>query len=159
MLPFLTKTFGLVPDLLMGKDPKDALRDNIAQGALVGGAALAAPAMGGAGATGGLLNFSGTQAAAPIADLSVAASPADVAGIGGSGGAGLSAYAKPAMQGLQGATMAKGLLSQEQQQPQAPQLPQYQDMSGILSANNQQMAQLEAKRMARRQGLLGGVYG
>lgn len=139
--------------------------------ALVVAAPYALPAAGSAGAgsagastagsTGGLLNFAGTQAPAPIASMSVQATPQIAAGAQGSGGGLLSSmnqYAQPMSQGMQMYNQAKAM---NQQEPvQGGQLPQYQDLSGLLSANNQQMAQLEAKRMARRQqGLLGGVYG
>lgn len=140
--------------------------------ALVVAAPYALPAAGSAGAgsagastagsTGGWLNFAGTQAPAPIADMSVRATPQIAAGVGETGGGGLLStvgqYAKPATQGMEMYNQAKAM---NQQEPvQGGQLPQYQDLSGLLSANNQQMAQLEAKRMARRQqGLLGGVYG
>lgn len=74
-------------------------------------------------------------------------------------------YAKPVSQGIGYAQQAQGLLGGQQQQPmQAPQLPQggQVDVSGILGAQNQQQAQLEAQRAARRArqtGILGGYYG
>lgn len=77
---------------------------------------------------------------------------------------GVNSYAKPISQGVGYAQQAQGLLSQPQQQMQTPQLQQggQVDISGILSAQNQQQAQLEAQRAARRArqtGLLGGNYG
>lgn len=73
-------------------------------------------------------------------------------------------YAKPVSQGVGYAQQAQGLLSQPPQQMQAPQMQQggQVDVSGILGAQNQQQAQLEAQRAARRArqtGLLGGNYG
>lgn len=119
------------------------------------GAGTAGTAGATAGATGGLLNFAGTQAAAPIANASVAATPEMTAGLSASSGSSLAGYGKAAMSGLQGAQMAKGLLSSPQTPMQAPQLPQYQDMSGLLNANQGQIEALQQKRMARR-GLFGG---
>lgn len=95
-------------------------------------------------------------------------------GSGGGGGFGatlksgfntFNEYAKPVSQGIGYAQQAQGLLGGQQQQPmQAPQLPQggQVDVSGILGAQNQQQAQLEAQRAARRArqpGILGGYYG
>lgn len=73
-------------------------------------------------------------------------------------------YAKPVSQGIGYAQQAQGLLGGQQQPMQAPQLPQggQVDVSGILGAQNQQQAQLEAQRAARRArqtGILGGNYG
>lgn len=124
-------------------------------GAGAAGAGTAGTAGATAGATGGVLNFAGTQAAAPIANASVAATPEMTAGLGASSGSSLAGYGKAAMSGLQGAQMANGLLSSPQAPMQAPQLPQYQDMSGLLNANQGQIEALQQKRMARR-GLLGG---
>lgn len=155
--------------LLNKKDPlKGAL---LGGGLAAGGGALpalsgaaggaASGAAGGGSLSGGLLNFSGAQAAAPIVDKSIPA-----AGSLASGGAPsglldtLGSYAKPLGNIAGAASQANGLLSQGQQPIQAPQLPQYQDMSGLLATaqQNPQLAQLQAQRMKRR-GLLGGNYG
>lgn len=139
-----------------------------AAGATGAGAAGTAGAAG-SSLTGGLLNFSGAQAAAPIADMSMKATAADVAGMSNGGGllssmtGGLDTvgqYAKPIGNIAGAASQANGLLSQGQPQIQPPQIPQYQDMSGLLSTaqQNPQLAQLQAQR-AKRRGLLGGTYG
>lgn len=115
--------------------------------------------------SGGLLDFSGGQEAAPITDLSTTATPQQVQGMqaassqsGGMAGA-WDQYGKPAKAALEGASMAKGLLDSPQQQVQAPQLPQGgSDLSAIIQSNNAQLDALKQKR-AQRQGLLGNQYG
>jgi hypothetical protein len=133
-----------------------------AQMALIGATAIAAPyalpMMGTAG--------TGAAGAGAAGGAGVAGTEAGAAGAAGaSGGSGgllstLGTYGKPAMATIQGATMAKGLLASNQQPMQAPQLPQAGggDLSGLIQANNQQLAALQQKRQ-QRQGLLGGNYG
>lgn len=113
----------------------------------------------GAGQAGGLLGQGGGAAGAQGATTG-----AQSGGIGGAFNT-FNQYAKPVSQGIGYAQQAQGLLGGQQQQPmQAPQLPQggQVDVSGILGAQNQQQAQLEAQRAARRArqpGILGGYYG
>ena len=135
-----------------------------AAGATGAGAAGTAGAAG-SSLTGGLLNFSGAQAAAPIADMSMKATAADVAGLSNGGGllsslkGGLTTagnYAKPIGNIAGAASQANGLIQGQQQPMVAPPLPQYQDISGLI--NNDPLAGLQAKRNQRR-GLLGGTYG
>ena len=110
------------------------------------------------GGSGGLLDFSGTQQAAPITDLSTPASSQALQGMNtgaaaGKGG-GLMGYVKPVGEAMGAAQSAKGLLGSSET-PQPP--PQVQssplDLSGVLNANQQEQARQLEEDMRRRQSL------
>ncbi len=106
--------------------------------------------------TGGLLSSAGTQAAAPITNLSVAASPSALQGLSATAGqsGGLMGYVKPVGEAMGAAQSAKGLLGSSDT-PQPP--PQVQssplDLSGVLNANQQEQARQIEEDMRRRQSL------
>lgn len=138
----------------------------------LGGAGGSAGAAGGAGSagsmTGGLLNFSGTQAAAPIADASVAATPQTMQGVapsfggGAAGGGSFSSYMGDASK-LANIGQQSGLLGGQTQKVEQPQMQQQQAnpqaftsaMTPVQQADTEK--RLRAQQMAV-QGLLGG-YG
>lgn len=126
-----------------------------------------AKAMGSGSSSGGLLDFSGGQAAAPIVDMSSPATASSLqglntsAGAGGSGGM-LSSFS----QGLDVANKAGGLLGgfgggqNQPQQPMQHAQANPQVFSSLLSPTDQ--VDMEKRRQAQQmavQGLLGGYRG
>lgn len=167
-------SFGTIPDILMGKKPKDALLDNLKAAAVVGTGMAFAPGLLGAGAAGSapgaLFN------AAADSQLANAAMGADA--LGGYGGAvstptlvngsspGLldtvSSYAKPVGQAAQAANAIGGLLGPQKQPMQVSPVMQNsggsQSLASLANMNEQaQLAQLQSdmQRRARRQQLIG----
>lgn len=131
-------------------------------GAAAGTAGAAGGATAGAGSlTGGAASFAGTQAAAPIVDASVAASPQALQGMAtapsASGGfsTALGNAGKLSMIGQQ-----TGLLNPQHQPIQGAQLnhqaPQF---SGLLTQPQDNDAQRRQQYQQYVQGLLGGSYG
>jgi hypothetical protein len=128
-----------------------------AAGAAGAGAAGAAGA-GAAGttaATGGLLGNAGAAATygTGLGTQQTAMLAAQEAGMGAGGGilSGIKS-ATPAVQAaMNGVKTVQGMMPQEQQPQVAPlqQQPGF-DASGLLSSNNQQLADLKKKRLARR---------
>ncbi len=109
------------------------------------------------GGSGGLLDFSGTQQAAPIIDLSTPASSQALQGMNtgaAAGKGGLMGYVKPVGEAMGAAQSAKGLLGSSET-PQPP--PQVQssplDLSGVLNVNQQEQARQLEEDMRRRQSL------
>ena len=109
------------------------------------------------GGSGGLLDFSGTQQAAPITDLSTPASSQALQGMNtgaAAGKGGLMGYVKPVGEAMGAAQSAKGLLGSSET-PQPP--PQVQssplDLSGVLNVNQQEQARQIEEDMRRRQSL------
>lgn len=157
MFDFL-KSVGIVPDILMGKDPKKALEDNLKAGAVVGGTMLGLPALAGAsGAT-----AAGTSAAAG------APGAAPGTGILDSLMGGLKTaneYAKPVAQAAGYAQQAAGILGGGQQPMQAPPAPMGGGQSvaapiqGILDSQSQLEQERQAAIRRRSAGILGSTYG
>lgn len=147
MFANLFNSFGIIPDIIRGKNPMDAARDNVLSGAMVGGAMLGAPAIGAAGAAGGAAEAAGTASAAPGL-LST-----------------IGQYAKPIGAAASAASSVKGLLDPQQSPIQTP-MPM-QQMGGAqtlaqLAGQNQQstdqaMALAEQERAKRRQMFRGGL--
>lgn len=138
----------------------------------LGGAGGSAGAAGGAGSagsmTGGLLNFSGTQAAAPIADASVAATPQTMQGVapsfggGAAGGGSFSSYMGDASK-LANIGQQLGLLGGQTQKVEQPQMQQQQANSQAFTSAMTPVQQADTEKRLRAQqmavqGLLGG-YG
>jgi hypothetical protein len=135
--------FGFIPDMLMGKKPKDALKDNLKTAALVGAGIYAAPllgagAAGGAASGGGLLSMLSPTAGAPAAG----------SGAGGMLGS-LGSYIKPVSDAVGMASQVNQLMSKPQIQAPMMQQPHAggQDPIGGLLA--QQMQLEEMRRRAR----------
>lgn len=150
---------GAVGGLLDKKEPLRGAALGAAGGyfapGLLGGSAAAGGA-GSAGATaggsmsGGLLSSAGTQAAAPITDLSIKAAPGAANAISSSSGSGLAGIIKPAGQAVSAASTAQGML--DPGQPHIPPPPVQSsplDLSGVLNADQQAMA-LQLEDDARR---------
>ncbi len=134
--------------------------------ALTGAGAAGATSAAGAGSslTGGLLNFSGTQAAAPIVDMSMKAGAGDIAGMTNGQGllSTLGKFADPVSKGVGAASQIN---SMSQGQPmQAPQMQPAQAnpqaFASLLSPTDQ--VDINKRRQAQQlavQGLLGGYRG
>ena len=147
-------SFGAVPDMLMGKDPKKAILDNMKMAALVGTGMAAAPMMAGtagsaagSGLMGGAAGTAGTAASSAAPGLMGQASS-------------FMTQAKPFMDAAStGIQTAQSMMPQDQ--PIAPpQLPQ-QMGAQTLQALAQQLpfdaGQMAEMRKKRRMGLLGGA--
>jgi hypothetical protein len=127
-----------------------------AAGAGAGAAGAAgAGAAGTTAATGGLLGNAGAAATygTGLGTQQTAMLAAQEAGMGAGGGilSGIKS-ATPAVQAaMNGVKTVQGMMPQEQQPQVAPlqQQPGF-DASGLLSSNNQQLADLKKKRLARR---------
>lgn len=139
MFGSLFNSLGMIPDILMGKDPKKALTDNVA----------------GVGTVLGL-----PMVAAAAAPASVPAAGSSTPGFMGQALGALDKYSKPIGVAATVAQVGQGLLSQPQMQ--APQLQPRPgvDMSGLLSPQDWQQKSLARKQQQMAQmGLLGGGYG
>ena len=106
-------SYGTIPDILMGKKPGEALKDNLMASAVVGGSMLAGPAIAGAFGSAGAVGGSGLGAGAAGGAGGFTA-PASAASFGGPD---LYALGGTPTQGLQmpgvpAATPGQGLLSQ-----------------------------------------------
>jgi hypothetical protein len=171
--------FGTIPDIMMGKDPEKALRDNIlgATAVLTAGATLPALGASGAAAGGSMAGMAGVPAS--VIPEGVAFTPATASQMGsmmgesaGSGGGLLGGlktageYAKPIGQAANAASQA-GLLGGQRQPitPSPMQQPVYggnQILAQLAQAPTpgmQQMQMAEQARQRRRMGLLGGGNG
>lgn len=146
---------------------KSPLKGAAIGGLLGAGGAYAAPSVMGSSAaggslTGGLLNFSGTQVAAPIADMSVKASPEVANAVAGGGLSTFTQYAQPASLAMNIAGQAHQMgQTQPVQPPQMqPMQPNPQAFAGLLSPSQQYdpLKRQQAQQMAV-QGLLGGYRG
>lgn len=129
----------------------------------IGAMAVGAPyAMaGGSSMSGGLLNFGGSQAAAPIVDASTAASPETIAAMKAAPAASTGGGWQTAGN-IAGAVNQSGVLGNKSQPMQAPpaQFQQGQGFAGLLSPTDQ--VDMEKRRQAQQmavQGLLGGYRG
>lgn len=125
-------------------------------GASAAGGSGAAGASAGGSMSGGLLSSAGTQAAAPITNLSVQATPQMLQGLSASAGqsGGLMGYVKPAAEAMGAAQSAQGLLgSSETPQPPPQVQPSPLDLSGVLNVNQQEQARQLEEDMRRRQSL------
>jgi len=120
---------------------------------------------GGSSMSGGLLDFSGGQSAAPIVDASRAASPQTVQGLGAASG-GSGGMMSSLTQGLDVANKAGGLLGgfgggqQPQQQPMQHAQANPQVFASLMNPTDQ--VDMEKRRQAQQmavQGLLGGYRG
>lgn len=170
-------SFGTLPDILMGKKPKDALLDNLKAAAMVGTGMAVAPAMFGTAAPALAGETTAAMAGVPASVIpeGVAFTPATAAQMGemgvspGSGGLFQQAmgYAKPIGQAA-GVAKQSGLLGGGQSQPITPSPMLTQPIGGNQVLNqlaqapsglDQQMQLAEQMRQKRRMGLLGGGYG
>lgn len=143
---------GLAPDLLMGKNPKEALEDNLRTAALTagivgtGGAlAGAAPAAGAAAAPSYAAGAFGTAGGFGGANAAAAGLPAAASGGGLLGS--VSGYAQPAMQAMGAANMAKGLLAEQPQQHGQPQQINGQGAQTLAQLAQQPMSPEDQARM------------
>ncbi len=144
---------------------------NAMGGALIFGGSQALGSMGGVGGgssmTGGLLDFSGGQAAAPIVDMSSPASASSLQGLNAGAGAGSGGMMSSFSQGLDVANKTSGLLGgfgggnqQQQQQPMQHAQSNPQAFSVLMNPTDQ--VDSEKRRQAQQmavQGLLGGYRG
>ena len=106
--------------------------------------------------SGGLLSSAGTQAAAPITDLSVRATPQMLQGLSASAGqsGGLMSAIKPVGTAMAATQTAQGLLAPDEPTPApTPVQTQSLDLSGVLNANQQEQARQLEEDMRRRQSL------
>lgn len=125
-------------------------------GASAAGGAGAAGASAGGSMSGGLLSSAGTQAAAPITNLSVQATPQMLQGLSASAGqsGGLMSTIKPVGEAMATAQTAQGLLAPNEPTPAPPPVQtQPLDLSGVLNANQQEQARQFEEDMRRRQSL------
>lgn len=136
-------SFGAIPDMLMGKDPKKAILDNMKMAAMVGTGMMAAPAMagaaGGSAATPGLLGGGASAGAA--------ASPGLLGTMKTAAG-----YAEPIGTALS-AAQSSGAFGGGEEVPPPPQLtPQTggQTLQGLLANVQQSQQAQQAEEMARR---------
>lgn len=141
-------SFGAVPDMLMGKDPKKAILDNMKMAAMVGTGMAAAPAIMGAQVAGDAFMPAGLGTGGANA-------PVGLPGLTPSGSAGLlgdaGKYAKPAMEGM---NALRGLMGGDTPMPPPPSLPSGQlDLSSILQANQMQMQGADEEEKRRREQL------
>lgn len=150
--------FGTIPDIIMGKDPKDALRDNIlGVTAVLTGANLA---QGLGGAAGGANAMPGDVAGLPPNPF--APQPGIMGQLNTAG-----EYLKPIGQAANTASQVGGLLGNRQQQMPAPTpMPMGggagSQTLGMLASqadqnSQQQFLAAEQMRRQRRAGLLGGM--
>ncbi len=146
---------------------------NAMGGALIFGGSQLMSGMGGMGGsgggsslTGGLLDFSGGQAAAPIVDMSSPATASSLQGLNTSAGAGGSGGMLSSLsQGLDVANKTGGLLGgsggyQQQQQPMQHAQANPQVFSSLMNPTDQ--VDVERRRQAQQmavQGLLSGYGG
>lgn len=125
-------------------------------GASAAGGSGAAGASAGGSMSGGLLSSAGTQAAAPITNLSVQATPQMLQGLSASAGqsGGLMSAIKPVGEAMAATQTAQGLLAPNEPTP-APPPAQTQplDLSGVLNVNQQEQARQLEEDMRRRQSL------
>ena len=106
--------------------------------------------------SGGLLSSAGTQAAAPITNLSVQATPQMLQGLSASAGqsGGLMSTIKPVGEAMATAQTAQGLLAPNEPTTAPPPVQtQPLDLSGVLNANQQEQARQFEEDMRRRQSL------
>lgn len=142
--------FGAIPDIFMGKNPFDALKDNALA---VGGAMVGAPMLGAAGAASG--------AAAAGGAAGTASAPAAVPGLLTT----IGEYAKPIGAAANAASSMKGLLDSQRMPIQTPMPMQQVGGSQALTqlagqnqqAINNRMQQAEQERAQRRQMFRGGL--
>lgn len=140
MLSALFNSFGIVPDLLRGKDPKQALTDNLRMGAMVGGAS-ALPGLMSPGFT------AGAAAGQPGLMDQVFGGMKSAAG-----------YMKPFGEAAQTASQVQGLLGQQQQAPM-PQMPMGRQGADPIGQMLQGQMQLEQQRRGSWQGgMNGGLF-
>lgn len=144
-------SMGAVPDMLMGKDPKKAILDNMKMAALVGTGMVAAPMMAG-------------TAAAGTAGSGLMGSAAGTAGTAAPGLMGQASSfmtkAKPFMDAASTGIQTAQSMMPPDQLIAPPQLPQ-QMGAQTLQALAQQLpfdaGQMAEMRKKRRMGLLGGA--
>ena len=124
-------------------------------GASAAGGSGAAGASAGGSMSGGLLSSAGTQAAAPITDLSVRATPQMLQSLSANAGqsGGLMSAIKPVGGAMVTAQAAQGLLAPNEPTPAPPVQTQPLDLSGVLNANQQEQARQLEEDMRRRQSL------
>ena len=106
--------------------------------------------------SGGLLSASGGQAAAPIVDLSVKATPEMLQGLSTTAGqsGGLMGTIKPVGEAMAATQTAQGLLAPNESSPAPPPVQtQPLDLSGVLNTNQQEQARQLEEDMRRRQSL------
>lgn len=152
--------FGAIPDMLMGKKPGDAIKDNLLMAAMVGTGMAAAPALAGS-AMGGSAMANGAFLGEGVASGIGAWDGAAAAAKGGGLLKDMAGYAKPMGDALGAANQAKGLLSSNPMQP-SPLMQQRQptDLGALSAQLEQAVAQQGQADMARRKqryGLLGGA--
>lgn len=151
MLEGLLKSFGIVPDILMGKKPEDAIRDNVigVTGTLTGAGLL--------GQAGTAAN--GAASAVPAATTATPAVPT-AAQQGGLLGA-MSSYAKQAQPIMQAGSTGMQVANMANQQPKIQQPPiapigsgGANQMTSLYQGNQQAyltpIQQAQAARMQRR---------
>lgn len=146
MFGSLFDSFGIIPDLLRGKKPKDAIGDNLKNAALLAGGSYLAPAMGSAGL------FSASGATNPALIESAMGS----AGYGASSASPMSLlgqigqYAKPLGDAAGVANSVQGLLGgQQQPMPMPAQLGASGDPIGNL-LNSQQQEEMMRKQIMEK---------
>ena len=125
-------------------------------GASAAGGSGAAGASAGGSMSGGLLSASGGQAAAPIVDLSVKATPEMLQGLSTTAGqsGGLMGTIKPVGEAMGAAQAAQGLLAPNEPTPAPPPVQtQPLDLSGVLNTNQQEQTRQLEEDMRRRQSL------
>lgn len=155
MLSALLNSFGIVPDLLRGKDPKQALTDNLRMGAMVGGAA-AMPGLLGGGAAGAAGGASGIMES--MGGLSPVQGPGLMDQVFG-GMKSAAGYMKPFGEAAQTASQVQGLMGQQQQAPMPPQMPMGRQGADPIGQMMQSQMQLEQQRRGNWQGgMNGGLF-
>lgn len=152
---------GTVPDIIMGKKPGEALKDNLMMAALAGTGMAVAPALAGGSAAADAIGGGMASMAEQHAIQQAMASQ----GGGLLGGLKTTAgYVKPAGEALGAANAAKGLLSSDPMQPAPLQQPNPMGMQGLLQIAQQGQQAIGAQGeadMARRQRrgqLVGGLF-
>lgn len=146
----LLGSFGVLPDILIGKKPEDALKDNLKNAALLGAGAYMAPAMGASGLLGGASTGATNPALieSALGTAGYGASSTSPVGLLGS----LEAYAKPIGQAANAASSVQSMFGGQQQPMAMPaQLGATGDPIGNLLNNQQQEEMLRKQLMEKLQ--------